>query len=887
VHRLGRRPRAIAVIGIAVASALVMAASAGATAALPRLALASQAASAPAARGGTTVPPDVSAAVANRPTDVIVAFDASAGVQQIHSATARRTDASTRAAGTQAASNAYAQAKQEALQRAGTGARTQQDYDHLPVQVVQVASQAALDRLAADPHVVGLALPRLYRAVAANLDMIDQPAAITHGHDGTGATVAILDTGLDLNPTDVGTTFGDCSGGPGTGTCKIRSYSQVEGSGDLEPGHHGTNVAGIVATVAPGSKIDDFGVFRNTSQGLTASDTDIFNALNTVASNVAGQNIRAVNMSLAATDNYNTAACTDSTVSGYITAFQHLRAQGVVPVVASGNDAGTPTFHDGVSAPACVAAALSVGAVYTADDTRDLIWGGGCEDNMPKAKQIACFSQTGPTLGVLAPGTFITAAGFQESGTSQATPHVAGGIADIANANPSATSDQLVKAITTTGQLLTDNRVFPGRQTHLLDIDAAATELTDSLFASGPATATAGTPFSVTVSARDGSLAVDPTFSKALSFSSSDSAANLPSGATLSGGTGTFSVTLHTVGSFTVTASTSSPSLVATTGSITVSAPTTTTTTTTTMPPTTTTAAPTPATVNRIAGSDRIGTSIEASQVSFPTAHSAGAAVLTSAQNFPDGLAGTPLAVALHAPLLLTDSSSVRTDLMTEIARAIPSGGNIYVLGGPAAVSDAVITTLTNAGFQVHRVAGADRYATATAIADVIGSPTVVLLATGLNFPDGLAAGVAAAHAHGVVLFTQGTTQAAATQTWLSAHASLPVVVVGGTAATVPGATALIGADRYATSAKVAEHFFNSPTVAGVASGTAFPDALSGGAHIGELGGPMLLTQPGSLPPDITSWFQANANNVTTVFLYGGTSAVADAVATQVRSATS
>ena len=297
---------------------------------------------------------------------------------------------------------------------------------------------------------------------------------------------------------------------------------------------------------------------------------------------------------------------------------------------------------------------------------------------------------------------------------------------------------------------------------------------------------------------------------------------------------------------------------------------------------------PTPATVVRVSGTDRIATSVAASQASFPNPGSAGAVIIASAENYPDGLAGTPLAASLHAPLLLTHQSDLPANVLNEVARVLPAGGGVIVLGGTAAISDAVTARLVQTGFATYRVSGADRYATATAIADDIHSPTVVLLATGLNFPDALAAGVAAAHVHGVVLFTQGTTQATATQTWLNAHPSLPIIIVGGTAAgTAPSATALIGADRYDTSVKVAQHFFGSVPVAALASGTVFPDALSGGAHIASLGGPILLTPPDTLPTTVTTWFNDNRNNLTTVYIYGGTTAVAQAIADQIATATS
>ena len=216
----------------------------------------------------------------------------------------------------------------------------------------------------------------------------------------------------------------------------------------------------------------------------------------------------------------------------------------------------------------------------------------------------------------------------------------------------------------------------------------------------------------------------------------------------------------------------------------------------------------------------------------------------------------------------------------------LPAAGAVYVLGGTTALSPEVAGSLTGAGYQVHRIAGTDRYATAAAIADTVPNPTTVLIATGLDFPDALTAGVAAAHAHGVVLFTQGHTQAAPTQAWLTAHPSLPAVIVGGAVGTDPGVTTLAGTDRYDTSVKVAEHFFSALTNAAVASGQVFPDALSGGAHIALLGGPILLSQSGTLPATVRAWFTINARQLTTVYLYGGTSTLADAIATQISSAT-
>jgi len=255
--------------------------------------------------GGIAVPADVAQAVASGPTTVTVSFDPSAGAQQLRAASAPGASRSTRAQAIEAASASYGQSKRAALDRAGPGVRTERDFRHLPVQVVRVDSEDALRRLAGDPHVVGIALPKTYRLVATpNLELINQPEAVADGHTGAGVTVAVLDSGVDLDPNDVGGTFGDCSAGAGSAACRVKVSSDVEGTGDTSPDSHGTNVAGIVATVAPEAKLDVYGVFRDTPDGYTALDDDINGAIDSVLANAAAHNTRAVNLSLATPSDY-------------------------------------------------------------------------------------------------------------------------------------------------------------------------------------------------------------------------------------------------------------------------------------------------------------------------------------------------------------------------------------------------------------------------------------------------------------------------------------------------------------------------------------------------------------------------------------------------------
>jgi ell wall binding domain 2 (CWB2)/Bacterial Ig-like domain (group 3) len=287
--------------------------------------------------------------------------------------------------------------------------------------------------------------------------------------------------------------------------------------------------------------------------------------------------------------------------------------------------------------------------------------------------------------------------------------------------------------------------------------------------------------------------------------------------------------------------------------------------------------------VTRVAGTDRIATAVTVSQNSFPTGN-AGAVVLARADDYPDALVGGPLAAANNAPLLLTEGSTLPAATATEVKRVLPAGGTVYVLGGTTAVPAAVVNQLTSFGYKVVRYSGADRYATAVVVATALGSPTTVLLATGTNFPDALAAGPAAAHVHGAILLTDGSTVPAETATYL-AGTHVTYAIGGPAAAAVPSATAILGSDRFATAAAVATKFFPSSAVVGVATGAGFPDALAGGAQLALMGGPLLLSSAASVPTSTSNYLNADHSVLTNVYVYGGTAVLGDVVVSQLTAA--
>jgi putative cell wall-binding protein len=290
-------------------------------------------------------------------------------------------------------------------------------------------------------------------------------------------------------------------------------------------------------------------------------------------------------------------------------------------------------------------------------------------------------------------------------------------------------------------------------------------------------------------------------------------------------------------------------------------------------------------TVTRIVGVDQLEIAISVSQHSFPSAGSAGAVVLASENSYADALSAAPLAAAHDAPLLLTPGTALDPAVAAEITRVLPAAGTVFLLGGDAALSPAIQTQLGSDGFQVIRLGGADRYATALKVADALGDPTTVMLASGLNFPDGLTGSVAAAHVHGALLLTAGTSLPPAVAAYLTAHPGAVTAVGGPAAKAAPTANPIVGSDRYATAALVAAAFYSNPTFVGIASGADFSDALAAGAQLAIAGGPLVLSAPSNLAATSTTYLQSIRSSAATIEIYGGTDMLRDAVAVEIDTA--
>jgi len=272
---------------------------------------------------------------------------------------------------------------------------------------------------------------------------IGAPDAWKAGLDGTGVKVAVLDTGVDA-------THPDLAG-------RIVEARDFSGSGSTVDHHgHGTHVASTVAGSGAGSNGTRKGVAPGAQLliGKVLGD-DGSGAMSGIIEGMewaANSGAKIVSMSLGADatggDDPMTAAVDELSV-----------ASGSLFVIAAGNSGPGPYQ---IGSPGTARAALTVGAVDRDDS-------------------IAEFSSRGPLLGdeglkpeITAPGVGIVAARAagtsmggvvdelytSASGTSMATPHVAGAAAIIAQQHPGWTAAQIKNELISTAKTTAGTSVY-------------------------------------------------------------------------------------------------------------------------------------------------------------------------------------------------------------------------------------------------------------------------------------------------------------------------------------------------------------------------------------------------------------------------------------------
>ncbi len=295
----------------------------------------------------------------------------------------------------------------------------------------------------------------------------------------------------------------------------------------------------------------------------------------------------------------------------------------------------------------------------------------------------------------------------------------------------------------------------------------------------------------------------------------------------------------------------------------------------------------------RLGGADRVSTGIQVSK--FGWTEGAQGAVIASSDSFPDALVAGPLAGAAGVPLLINPKSKLDSRVLAELKRLMPTSAArfVYIVGGTGVVSKAVQSALNSNGFEVFRLAGSDRFATSVAVAKELDNGfrnaplprSTAFLADGMNFPDALAAGPAASQFFAPTLLAKGGTVPASVKAYVNGRSAITRVnAVGGNAARAVGVFGgragdrLIGANRFDTSVLVARQYFPGAATVGYASGTSFPDALTGGALMAAMWQPLMLVQKSTTPATVSAQAYSYRAATDQVLTFGGSGVVAETV---------
>ncbi|HEY8472798.1 MAG TPA: S8 family serine peptidase [Natronosporangium sp.] len=267
---------------------------------------------------------------------------------------------------------------------------------------------------------------RVEVALADSGPLIGAPRAWEAGFDGTGVTVAVLDTGIDVDHPDLAGKV-------------IESENFTESTTDLDRHGHGTHVAGIIAGsgeasdgefagIAPGVELLNVKVMGDNGSG---AESDIIAGMAWAAS--AGADV--INMSLGG-------PASDGTDPISQAVNQLTEQHDVLFAIAAGNTG--PADHS-VTGPGAASAALTVGSV---DKQEQLA---GDSGRGPRAGDFAVKPDiTAPGVGIVAAkgegtelGSPVGEQYTQLSGTSMAAPHAAAAAAILRQAEPDLTAAEV------------------------------------------------------------------------------------------------------------------------------------------------------------------------------------------------------------------------------------------------------------------------------------------------------------------------------------------------------------------------------------------------------------------------------------------------------------
>ena len=337
----------------------------------------------------------------------------------------------------------------------GTGSTVLHQYDSVPMVAMEVDAAGLAQLLASGLYVTRIMEDKVrYPVLYQSGPLVQADQAWTQGFDGTGWTVALIDSGVDKNhPFLVGKVVSEACfvNQLPTYHCPNGLASQIGPGAAVPPAgeDHGTHVAGIAAGHGPNAVPPPSPMMSGMARGAAIIAIDVFGAsgftydsdliagLTQVYALRSTYNIASVNMSLG--DGVrNTTFCDADPLKP---AIDNLRSVDIATVIAAGND----SYRNGISGPACISTAVSVGSTTKSDG-------------------VSSFSNAASFMSLWAPGSSIKSSinggGYAFfSGTSMATPHVTGAWAVLKQANPTASVATILTALQSTGTLITDTRI--------------------------------------------------------------------------------------------------------------------------------------------------------------------------------------------------------------------------------------------------------------------------------------------------------------------------------------------------------------------------------------------------------------------------------------------
>lgn len=269
----------------------------------------------------------------------------------------------------------------------------------------------------------------------------------------------------------------------------------------------------------------------------------------------------------------------------------------------------------------------------------------------------------------------------------------------------------------------------------------------------------------------------------------------------------------------------------------------------------------------RISGRNRIETSVNISKNSFENSDNV---VIANGFDFPDALSSGQLATALNAPLLLSSSDKLDTETKSEIERLNPK--NVYIVGGEKALNkeriEPEIKSITK-NAKIERLAGIDRYDTSIKVMEktkeFVDSENL-LIVSGKNFPDALAAAGYMASHKSVMVLSDGVKYP---------KSELNEIAIGGkNLLPLNGFTGerISGKDRYETALEIAKKSFANNDTAILSNANVFADSLSAVSLTKKYNAPIILTSNKNLNKSSKDYL----NGLKKIVIVGGKASVED-----------